>query len=111
MPLRGALFREIQSLRRKRQVAEKKKFKQGVKKEAALLKKLRTQRIQSEGRALLKRQIASEKARISKAKKPSSITKLEGFLLKQAKKQVKKRRIRIEFNPTGKKRRKKRKKR
>lgn len=80
------MFREIQSLRKKRAKAEKNKFKQERIKESKLLKKLRNQRIKQEGRSLLQKQIAIEKARIARAKKPTKLSKIEGFLARKVKK-------------------------
>lgn len=111
MPLRGALFREIQKLKAQRAKAEQNKFKREVVQEAKTLKKLRTQRIRQEGRSALKRQIAIEKARIQRAKKPLQKGKLESLLVKSLKKGLKarKKHIKIEFNPGGTKRRRKKK--
>lgn len=112
MPLRGALFREIQKLKAQRAKAEQSKFQREVVQETKTLKKLRTQRIQQEGRSALKRQIAIEKARIAMAKKPSRIGKLESFLAREAKKGVKagRKRVKIEFNPGGTRKRRRKKK-
>lgn len=117
MPLRGSLFIKLKKLKAKRQKAEGKKFKKEVKSEAASLKILRKTRIKEEGRSLLKQQISKEKARIKAARGPTKIGRIEGFLLKQTRKgltaaekkaikEIKKRKIRIEFNPGGKGRKK-----
>lgn len=84
MPLRGTLFRKIQTIRKQRQKAEQSKFKREVISEAISLKKLRTQRVREEGRSALKRQIAIEKARISAARGPSKIGVIEKLIQKQA---------------------------
>lgn len=86
MPLRGSLFRKLKNLKSKRQKEESKMFKKEVKSEAKALKSLRTTRIKEEGRALLKQQIAMEKARIKAARGPTKIGRVEGFLQRQARK-------------------------
>lgn len=122
MPLRGSLFRKLKNLKSKRQKEESKRFKKEVKSEAKALKSLRNTRIKEEGRALLKQQIAMEKARIKAARGPTKIGRVEGFLQRQARKgltaaqkEAKKRAARVRAGKpvfaigTKKKRRKKRK--
>lgn len=86
MPLRGSLFRKLQSVRNNREKAEARKFKTDVLKEAKSLKNLRTTRIKEEGRSLLRRAIDQEKQRIKMAKKPSKLGLIESFVAKQGKK-------------------------
>ncbi len=88
MPLRGSLFRKLKNLRKDREKHEAIRFKKESKKEAASLKKLRHTRVKEEGRALLKQQIATEKARIKVARGPTKIGRVEGFLQRQARKGI-----------------------
>lgn len=84
MPLRGLLFKKLDKLRKDRRKHEEISFKQDAIKEAASLKQLRKTRIKTEGRSLLQKQIAEEKARIKAARGPTKIGRIEGFLKKQA---------------------------
>lgn len=111
MPIRGTLFKRFKLTKTQREKLEQKQRVKRSKRESKELKQLIRKRTAVEGEAALRAAISREKSRIKLAKKPSRIGIFAKALEKQAIKEIKKRKIGIEFNPSGKRRKKKRKKR
>lgn len=110
MPLRGALFTRFKKFQSKRHELERKKSVVRRQRETKELQKLVGKRKRAE--AALLTAISREKSRIKAAKKPSKIGKFAKKLEMAALKEAKKRRpkIKVTFNPSGTKRKKRRKK-
>lgn len=88
MPLRGSLFRKIEQHKEKRRQAEVQAIKAEAIREGQELKRLRSERIQKEGKAILeetlateRRRIAEAKSRAKRAKGPSITSRVGKFLV------------------------------
>ena len=112
MPIRGALFTRFKKFQAKRHELERKKSVVRRQRETKELQKLVGKRKRAESEAALLTAIAREKSRIKAAKKPGKIGKFAKKLEMAALKEAKKRRpkIKVTFNPSGTKRKKRRKK-
>lgn len=86
MPFRGLLFKKILATKSQRQAIEKKQLSEHFKKQSNEISKLRKRRIQEEGKAKLRNLLAEEKRKLKVAKSTTKLSRLEGFLAKEAKK-------------------------